>query len=158
VDIVAMTAEEFVPRNTLEHLLIDARAGRISAREMAVGLVSSDIAVPSSEVNGERGRFNPIILGKAGVQLVAAFTDRDRAKSLPAPGSFVMVMKGSELLELLPAGFGIVINPELQVSCEISPTGVEEMRRDLCQGKSQFIPSRLAAFLRRLLSASRVVR
>jgi SseB protein N-terminal domain len=159
VDIVAMTAEEFVPRNKLEHVLVGAKAGRISARELAIALVSSDVAIPNLRVNGEGSRFNPIVLGKAGVQMVAVFTDVERSKSLPEPGSSVVVMPGRELLELLPAGFGIVINPELQVSCEISPAGVQEMRRDLCRGRSRTgdgssavrtALSRLIALLRRL--------
>ena len=76
MDIVAMTAEEFVPRNKLEHVLVDARAGRISAREMAVALVSSAFAIPILRVNGEGSRFNPIILGKAGVQMKGNGTKR----------------------------------------------------------------------------------
>ncbi|HEY1785569.1 MAG TPA: SseB family protein [Pirellulales bacterium] len=164
MDIVAMTAEEFVPRNKLEVMLVNARAGRSSPRELAVVLVSSDVAIPSSEVNAEGSRFNPIVLGKAGVQMVAVFTDMERSKSLQEPASFVVVMKGSELLKLLPAGFGIAVNPGLSACCEISAAGAEEIRRDLCGGQggtrdrpsaSRSARSRLAAFLRRLIPSPR---
>lgn len=119
---------DFVPMNELESALLASSQQLLPVRDFARLLYSSKIALLSaSEVQTDGAGFEPVIFDKQGVNMLAAFTTKERTTHLLHIAKFCLIMKGSDVLRRMPEGYGLVINPGLTVGLEISPSGIAEI-------------------------------
>jgi hypothetical protein len=124
----AAAMNTFSPINQLELKLADAKLGRITSNEFVRQLWLSDIALPTAtEVFSDGSGFTPVLFDKNGTTMLAAFTAKERIGQLVDIAKFCMVMKGSDLLLRMPKGFGLVVNPGLELGFEVSPSGIREI-------------------------------
>jgi len=123
---------EFLPLNELEFDLLAAKRNEISVSEFIRKLVSSDLALPTAEEVQEDGSgFMPILFDKHGTKMLAVFTDKVRASQLEHVAKYCLVMNGLSVLRRIPPGYGLVVNPGLEVGFELSADGVVEIVKDL---------------------------
>jgi hypothetical protein len=123
--------KQFEPKNPLEFALADAQSGNRTIAEFLPTFLDSQIAIPSSQIVEQDGRgMSPVFFDKNGIQMVAAFTELDRALTVSNLAHYCLTMKGRELLIRMPPGYGLVINPGFDVGFDIAPEGIQEILRD----------------------------
>ncbi|KQZ34578.1 hypothetical protein ASD92_09885 [Massilia sp. Root1485] len=111
--------------------MLAAQEKRIPVEEFIRQLVASNIALPSAvEVQENGSGFQPIIFDKLGTKMLAIFTDKARVTQLEHIAKYCLVMNALEMLRRIPSGYGIVINPGLNVGLELSPDGIAEIVKD----------------------------
>jgi hypothetical protein len=94
--------------------------------------MEAELAIPSAaDVLEDGSGFQPLLFKKEAVQMLACFTDRSRIGEYAEIAPYCLTMKGRELLERIPQGFGVVVNPGWSVGFDISPEGIERVLRDL---------------------------
>jgi hypothetical protein len=126
-----MSDEHFVPKNALETALLDAKHGQTSIFNFLKMLVESDVYMLSStEVNSDGTGFRPLLFDRGGDTMMSVFTARERASAFADEVPYCLTMKGHELLQRIPTGFGIVINPGIEVGMEIPSSGIGDIRHD----------------------------
>lgn len=95
-------------------------------------LIHSDLALPSAtEVKEDGTGFNPILYEKQGTKMVAAFTDKARIGELIHIAEYCLMMNGLQVLRRIPLGYGLVINPGLEIGLELSPNGIMQIIKDM---------------------------
>jgi hypothetical protein len=124
--------KEFHPLNDLESSLLVAKGNGISIETFVQQLVRSDLALPTAkEVQGDGSGFEPILFDKQGINMLAAFTDKTRVSQLAHIAGYCLVMNGLEVLRRIPSGYGLVINPGLDVGFELSSEGIAEILKEM---------------------------
>jgi len=120
-----------VAKNALEEMLVKGKAGQISPEECVTAVLHSTVYVPSrSEVNPDGSGFTPVLLGKEdGIIFVAAFSDLERAKEVGDRAKFCLSLDGSDLIKMIPIGYGLLINTGFAVRLDLLPVGVDHLRR-----------------------------
>lgn len=119
---------DFLPLNKLEEELLDTQRGSKPAGEFVQLLWSSDLALPTAnEVKDDGSGLSPILFDKLGANMLATFTSKERMGHLPQLAKYCLVLKGAEVLRRMPTGYGLVVNPGLEVGFEISPAGITEI-------------------------------
>jgi hypothetical protein len=117
--------------NNLEETLIKAMRGEIALAAFLRAFVDNEIAIPSrTEVGSNGAGLTPVIFVKEGVEMMAVYTDRTRLKSLGYWVHYYLAMPGRSLIQWIPSCFGIVVNPGLSVGLDVSPSGIQDIRRD----------------------------
>jgi hypothetical protein len=123
-------AQPFEPETAIERCILDARDGNYSADALIRELADADLYVPSHgpmQSNGDG--FAPVIIEQGGMSFVAVFTALSRADRGLAP--YLMKAGGKAFFLRLPAGYGVVFNPEYDAQILLPPDGVTELKRDL---------------------------
>ena len=94
-------------------------------------LLSSELVVPSGAPVGERFEgFQPVLF-EHGTPMLAVFTSLERARATADLAPYVVTLTGRQLVAMMPAGNGIVVNPGHPDGVELSATTVERVRADL---------------------------
>ena len=95
------------------------------------GLLSSDVVVPSGAPVGDRFEgFQPVLF-EHGTPMLAVFTSLERARVTADLAPYVVTLTGRQLLAMMPAGNGIVVNPGHADGVELSAATVERVRAEL---------------------------
>jgi hypothetical protein len=119
-------------RNALEVAIVAARSGRLQMLDLVHEFLRSIVAVPSAKDPGPDGSgVSPVFFDKDGIQMVAVYSDLERAKRNKDIAPFAMTITGQLLLRHFPSGFGIVVNPGFPICFDIPPSGIEQIRHDL---------------------------
>lgn len=119
------------PKNQLERLILDHRQGRIDERIFHKRLVDRTVYVATDDLEeAERTTgFKPVILVREDREYVAVFSMMDRTETLVREGGGGSVqMLVRQLLDRVPPGIGIVLNPNYEAAVEIPPEKVEALR------------------------------
>jgi len=99
---------------------------------MVAILLDSVVYVPSLREIDEHGvGLQPAVFNHTGQQLIAIFSGLDRAKVISEIAPFCISMTGLQLIERVPTGFGLVINPKFDLGLEIPADGVRNIRHDI---------------------------
>lgn len=123
---------EFSPLNSLEVSLLAVKSGEINMHDFIGKLIRSNLALPTaSEVKGDGSGFEPIIFDREGVKMISAFTDIYRAKSLVHLAPFCLEINGKDVLNRIPTGCGLVVNPGFKVGFELSSDGITNILEDI---------------------------
>lgn len=126
-----MIEEQFIPANDLESALVQANKKNMPIREFLSVLLESDVYLLSStEVNSDGSGFRPMMFDKDGETLISVFTGRERTNKANDRLPYCLTMKGRQLIQRIPAEFGIVLNPQWEVGLEIPPQGLQDIRRE----------------------------
>jgi hypothetical protein len=133
----ASTAPPFDPENALERALLLAQQGKASVGEVLKLLVASSVYVLSeTEVMRDgRGGLNPVFFNTPDGQFMAVFTSLERSKVLASKAPFCLMVTGAQVLDLVPANCGLVINPGLAVGFQLPASGIPAVRRDFLGGE-----------------------
>lgn len=119
------------PINTLEHALVDASAGQISFEEFIRVFAAQTLVVPSATPVDENGLgLSPAFFYKPEFSVIVAFTDLTRVARLrkTLDFQFCVAMNGSGLLNWIPSGVGLVVNPGFDKGFELAPNDVAGIR------------------------------
>lgn len=124
--------KKFHPLNDFETSLLGASENALSIELFVRMLVNSDLALPcAKEVQRDGSGFEPILFDKHGTSMISAFSDKSRISQLAHIARYCLVMNGLEVLRRIPSGYGLVINPGLDVGFEISPEGIAQIIKDM---------------------------
>jgi len=124
----------FTPHNDLERQLIAAQDGRIGPEELIDTLMRSEVFMPVYEKHQIGGlqvssQAKPLILSSDdGEELL--FTSPERAKAFVAdyPGyGGGLVTEFTWVLEKLGVGYGISLNPGLEIGMELEAHAVQQL-------------------------------
>lgn len=122
----------FEPRNELEASLLSAKNQEIPVPTFLRQLTQSDLALPSAtEVKDDGTGFSPIIYDKQGTKMLGVFTDKTRIGELNHIAQYCLTMNGLQVLRRIPSGYGLVINPGLEVGLDLSPDGILRIVKDM---------------------------
>ena len=114
--------------STLESILVQARDGHATMKELLSALMVADVVLPSgSEVLSDGSGLAPLLFTKEAVQMVACFTDRSRIGEYAKMTPYYLAMKGAQFLRGIPAGCGVVVNPGQEYGFDISPDGLKRI-------------------------------
>ncbi len=126
----------FTPHNDLERQLIAAQDGRIGPEELIDTLMRSEVFMPVYEKHQIGGlqvssQAKPLILSSDdGEELLVLFTSPERAKAFVAdyPGyGGGLVTEFTWVLEKLGVGYGISLNPGLEIGMELEAHAVQQL-------------------------------
>jgi hypothetical protein len=114
----ASAAPPFEPENALERTLLLGMQGKASVADVLTSLVASSVYVLSAtEVSGDgRSGLSPVFFNTPDGQFMAAFTSLERSKVHASQAPFRLMVTGAQVLDLVPANCGLVINPGLNSS------------------------------------------
>lgn len=122
-----MTSEA---RNALEQLLDGGRQGRVPMDDVLSGLLGGALVVPSGAEVGENfAGFVPVLFHRESVPMLAVFTDQSRAATVTHLARYALSMTGRDLVAMMPADHGIVVNPGHDLGLELLPDAVDSLRR-----------------------------
>ena len=123
-----MQIEKLIPTNDLESMLADSQAGRRSLNEFLQALVSSELFIVSVEdVPPGASGINPLLFDRAGTPMATVFTDASRATRFKKQIKSVIRKNGFEMLQHIPPGYGVVINPGFDTGLELLPEGIRNV-------------------------------
>lgn len=135
VEAIAMTHQFSAPyilepRNQLERLILDYHQGKIDERIFHKRLVDRTVYVATDDLEeAERTTgFKPVILVRDGREYVAVFSMMDRTETLVREGGGSVQMLVRQILDRVPPGIGIALNPNYEAAVEIPPEKVEALR------------------------------
>lgn len=120
------------PKNPLEVMLVKRHKGELDEKTFERNLMTLSVYVATDDVDAaDRSReVSPIVLSWANGQYVAVFSWADRVAKLVEEGGGSVQMLFYEVLERVPEGMGIVINPNLGEAVDFSPEKVAELRAE----------------------------
>lgn len=123
--------KEFSPLNSFESALAEANEGRLSGQNFLGRFLDETVYVPSfAEMKPNGEGLKPIFITKAGVSMMVIFSHLSRVdKESPSKASYCWAITPRKFLKGFPPGFGIVLNPGYSAGLEISPAGVDSLRR-----------------------------
>jgi SseB protein N-terminal domain len=90
----------------------------------------------SSSVENDGSGINPLLFNREEVIMVAAFTSLSRTKIFTNPDVYCLEIKAGDFLERIPEGYGLVLNPGLDVGLEVPPLGVKNIQRDFVRNSA----------------------
>jgi len=123
---------EFIPKNELEIELVKALSPGGNFNDFLNYFVKSVIYLPSATfVQADPEKFRPILFDKGGEPHMLAFTARERADAVAHVGPFVNDINVVKLLETMPAGTGLIINPDLRASFSMGATGLQRLAQSV---------------------------
>lgn len=123
---------DFTPVNALETALEGARAGRSSMPDFLRLFGNAEIVVPSgSEIMPDGSGFQPVLFDKGGTQMVACFTAMERIGDFSRLAPYCLTITGSEFLQRIPPGYGLVVNPGQSVGFDVTPDGLRQIVAEL---------------------------
>jgi hypothetical protein len=126
---------DFQPLNALEKELEKAQAGRSLMPAFLRLFVGSDLVVPSgAEIMPDGSCFEPVLFDKDGTQMVACFTAAERIGDVSRLASYYLKVTGGEFLKLIPAGYGLVVNPGQPVGFDVEPGGLRNIVAEFVDG------------------------
>lgn len=123
--------KNFEPLNELELYLLAAKKNEIPVEIFLKNFVHSNLALPSATlVETDGNLFNPIVYDKYGTKMLAAFSDKSRIGELVKIGHYCIMMNALQILQRIPSGHGLVVNPGHTVGFDISPEGIAKIVKD----------------------------
>ncbi|MES2205868.1 MAG: SseB family protein [Pseudomonadota bacterium] len=118
----------FEPLNALETSLSNVQKKVLARHDFIQTLLESELVVSSvTEIMPDGSGFLPLLLKKLNVQMLVCFTEEERIGKHEQTAPYYVSILGKDLLKRLPNGFGLVINPGLSVSFEISPDEAQQI-------------------------------
>ena len=121
----------FEAMNDLERAIEASRRGEMDEVALVGIIAASALVVPTvNEVKQDGSDFMPLIYTNEGVSMMAAFSDKERAKGITSIAKYLLVMNGLEVLHRIPRDLGIVINPSLPIGLELPPNSLSKIRID----------------------------
>ena len=126
-----MPEQQFSPLNALEVALVAAACGNAPLEEFLKLFLSSRVVVPSgTEVLPDGTGMMPVLYDKEGTQMVAVFTDLERARRVAHLASYCLEMNGADFLTRVCPEYGVVVNPGYSKGFDLSTEGIRNILRD----------------------------
>jgi hypothetical protein len=117
--------------NDFEFKLTQAQRGEIAVGEVLINLVSAQLALPSAAaIQEDWDGFQPLLFFKNGVPMLACFSAKERLAEYSEMTPYCLLIKGSELIRRIPAGYGLVVNPGQRIGFDVSPDGIDQIKAD----------------------------
>ncbi len=120
---------KFISRNDLERLLEKTQKDQFNFENFMKRFLIEEIVVPSS-IEIINGNFDPLLFNKDGIYMMASFTSIDLLEVYKREIKQYLMIVGRQMLEQVPDGIGIVVNPGYEVGFDISPKGIKQILRD----------------------------
>ncbi len=130
-------SQEFQPSNDLERVLLDAQEGRATPQQFIDTLMASEVFMPVYEKHQIGGfvtsqKAKPLSLKDedSGGEILVLFTGPERAKAFVRdyPGyEGGLVAEFTWVLERLGVGFGISLNPGLEVGIDLEAQTLQQI-------------------------------
>jgi hypothetical protein len=130
-------SQDFEPKNELERKLLGAQEGRISPQDFIDALMGSEVFMPVYEkhqIGGFTSSSNakPLTVtdGDSGEAILVLFTSPERAKLFVQdyPGyDGGLLAEFTWILEKLGVGYGIALNPGLEVGMELEAAALKQL-------------------------------
>lgn len=125
-------AAQVEPRNRLEHLILEGRAGRVDQFAVADAVWNTPIAVSSATPAKGFEDLAPVLFDRDGIPMVAGFSDPSRIGDVGEKAGYFLLMTGGELFRRLRPEFGVVLNPRtLELGMEFLPAAIADYVRRL---------------------------
>lgn len=130
----------FTPSNDLERALVEAQAGRIPPQAFIEILMGSEVFMPVHEKYqiggfGASQHAQPLVLKDpdSGAEVLVLFTNPERAKAFvkdyPGYGGG-LVTEFTWILEKAGVGYGISLNPGLEVGLELEAEALSQLAQN----------------------------
>lgn len=130
-------SQDFQPSNDLERVLLDAQEGRATPQQFIDTLMGSEVFMPVYEKHQIGGfvssqQAQPLTLtdDDSGEKVLVLFTGPERAKAFVRdfPGyEGGLVAEFTWVLERLGVGFGISLNPGLEVGIDLEAQTIQQI-------------------------------
>lgn len=122
----------FTPDNELERCLIDAQEGRLPIDAFIAQLLEASLFVPSRTPVGLSGQgLQPLFYEREGRSMVVVFTATQRmGKSFTEHAKYCLQIQGRDLLQGIPEGYGMVINPGSTFGLELPAEGLLRLKNE----------------------------
>ncbi|TWT38678.1 SseB family protein [Blastopirellula retiformator] len=119
------------PTNDLERALAAAESGRLDQRELFKIFVHSEVYEIAAQPQAKDSPVFPLALHDPEQgRMIAVFSSSDHALRYREQAPLLLPLQGSQVLEQVPAGHGVVLNPGSPISLTIPGYGVLNLRRD----------------------------
>lgn len=120
-------ASGFEPNNDLEHVLVQAQAGKLSVPDFFAYLLKSQVVILLDSAPPQSGpwdnNISPLVLrSSTGSNVLAVFTSKERATPMAQKAKkhqYALLTDFNWVLKGVAPGVGIVINPGWPVGLEI---------------------------------------
>lgn len=123
--------ELFLPENDLEKLLIQAQKSEMKFSDFVEVFLKTDVFIPSgTEVLKDGSGMTPLIFSENDKNIIGIFTSLSRASLFKDKTPFCLSMKGIELFQRIPDGFGVVVNPGYDKGFDLPAEGIKNIIRD----------------------------
>lgn len=121
----------FAPINSLESALIETENGRLDQREFFKIFVASEVYQIAATPQAKDSPIFPLAFhDPEHGRMIAVFSALCRANTYRDQAPLLLPLRGAQVFEQIPAGYGVVLNPGSPVSLTIPGYGVLNLRRD----------------------------
>lgn len=97
---------ELVPANPLEQGLENVRAGVLELADFLHTLIYAEIVVPTgAEPQPDGSGFTPMLFEKNGIELVAAYSAKERVPLIDGQFPSCLLIRGGDFLRRMSAGW-----------------------------------------------------
>lgn len=114
----------------VEQAILRVREGKASMQTLLWTFSASTVFIPSS-VEPKDGFFRPVFFQKDELQMYPAFTAPERVGNVASIAPWLVSFSGLELIRRIPAGDGLVVNPEAGLGFDVEPRGLASLRSEL---------------------------
>ncbi len=133
---------ELPPQNLVERLIKSASEGTTTRGAFIRAILPVEVTVLSGSYVEEDGTgLDPLLFEKQGVLHLAAFTDDSRmgiyTQQAPYTGKVTMY----RLLQQVPPGYGVVVNPGTSLHFELSWQGIQNILEDFSDPNNPVRPA-----------------
>ncbi|MBI5379620.1 MAG: SseB family protein [Nitrospirae bacterium] len=118
------------PKNELEVLLVNYHEGKVDEKTFLSRLLHLTVYIATDNLEAaEQARsLSPVVLHWNDRDYLAVFSLVDRVDTLIHEGGGSVQMLFKEVLDQVPEGMGIVLNPNFGVALDFPPAKIVEMR------------------------------
>lgn len=117
----------------LEQAIQKGREGEGDMNEVIGQFVNALVVVPTAtEVTDDLNELQPVLLGDEAKHLLAVFTHIDMVpEEIAQVANYAVQMPAAELVQAIPEGTGLVVNPGHPGGFEMLSEGVQQLAHDV---------------------------
>ncbi|ROQ38469.1 type III secretion system (T3SS) SseB-like protein [Frondihabitans sp. PhB188] len=117
----------------LEASILKGQTGEGDMNEVIGQFVNALIVVPTAtEVTDDLNALEPVLFDREGMPMLAVFSHIDRVPEQVAQvAGYAVQMPAAELVQAIPEGTGLVVNPGHTAGFEMLAEGVQQLAHDV---------------------------
>ncbi|CAN5442485.1 hypothetical protein BH10PSE19_BH10PSE19_16230 [soil metagenome] len=117
--------------DSVEELILAAKQKLISPEKLLPKLLTTNFyTVYDERILTKKEIILPLCVGIDGQNHVCVFTKKDWANSYIAKNIAIIKLEARKLLEIIPTGYGLIINPNHDASIKFAAFGIQNILRD----------------------------
>lgn len=117
------------PKTVFEKAIEAASAKKITQEALVWTLAASVLYVPSGvDVGNDLSNLQPLLFDFEGASMLAVFTASDLVGDLADQAAYLVAIPGSEIVDILPPGTGLAVNPRNDLGFMLPPDAVAALR------------------------------